>query len=364
MTIQGRRVSLGVFVTLLVVAALIGAGSIVWWRLASADRSGPPAPIAQASDSRSPSRPFKIGRPEKLVASVYGNEVTAVAPKPDGTLAIGTDSGGLYLATLPEVRTQKFRKIAKLSLPVTSVAVSGNGQVVAALSSDNERAEIAIYQAGRSAITIHIADAWEADTIALNESGTELAAAAFEVAIYEVATGRRLQKLEFPDVASGISAASSVAFRPNGDIALLSNEGVLTEHLKNGSPGAKFRVCGCESIAQAFDPSAEHAIFRTKYGHLVVMLVDTGEFITDKTIYTASIDYFDLAVDREGRRVLAASPSGRFLLWDLARKRVLARGSSFPKGFLVVAFFDGGHLLLRWPSDTGPGESYWLSSLE
>jgi len=294
---------------------------------------------------------------------VHGEAVTAVAPIEHGKIALGTASGELYLATLAEIRAQIFHQVAQLPLPVLAIATSSDGKSIAALCNDWTTAEVAVYRAGQPTAIIRGIDPSEASVIALNETGSQLAVASFDVTIYDVGTSRLLRTLEFPPLEMGTTAATSVAFRPNGDVALLTNEGVQIMPQGGKSPKIKMGLCQCDSIAQILDPSTRHAIFRTKSGHLIVMAVDTGEVVADKTLSTDPKEYFDIAVSDDGRRLLAATPSGRFRLWDMSRQTTIARGS-FPKELHLINFIGNQQLLLMLTGDEKHEVSYWVSSLQ
>lgn len=352
-----RKGSLGALIALLGITALISSGSVVWLRLHQDNRGGLAVVTARPIPA-SRSRSVKIGHPAKLFSSVHGEKVTVVRPTPGGELAIGTYSGKVYLASMSEARMRRFRQVAGLSLPVRDIAISSDGKSIAALFNDWTTAQVAVYRPGHAVTVIQVLDPSEADVIGLDEGAGKVAVGAFDVTVYDVVTSRVLWTLTFPPLEGGSSAASSIAFKSNGDIVMLASEGVQVA--RPGRTGITMGLCGCDSLEEVLDPSTDHAIFKSRSGHLIVIDVNTGETVADKTLSADHEDYFYISVDRVGRRVLAAASSGRFVLWDVNRNTVIERGS-FPKGFFLVDFIDDHHLLLERGAESSVG--YWVSSM-
>jgi WD40 repeat protein len=351
---------------IVITVAIISAAAVYLIRALDKDEmAAPDSPSTSASASQTREQSQTFGRPELLPLALENDTITAIASTRGQELAFGTESGRVYLTTLPKIGQGHLSPITELPARIQGLAASQDGQTIAALSSDRNEARVLVLARSdnRDPVIIPV-DALEADTIALSPSGDRLVVAAFNVQIYDTRTGRSLASVEIPPPAGGSTSAEDIAFNRNGDVVLINVEGFRTVRLSNEPRVGDLVTCDCAANSAELDPLASQALFGTASGHLVIFAVDTGDLLVDTTVAADGSEHiFSVVTNQAGDRAIAATTSGRFLVWDLRNSQPVGGVQHFPNALQPVVYLDGDSTLLLASSNAGdvtPEPSYWL----
>jgi WD40 repeat protein len=266
----------------------------------------------------------------------------AVAFTPDGKTLIVTQKGGPWLfdvanpAHPAHVATLATPPVPQVSGPpqVTSLAISPNGQLVAAgvstTSTDIAGGEVAVWNVATRSLAGIIANAGDVDHLAFTPDGQSLAAATDTggVVLWNVATRAVTATLQAPvGTVVGSATSDAVAISPNGSLIAYGAE--VTN--KNDSVTATVKLWNVATrqvvtslnggtngmTALAFSPNGNQ---------IAASAIDGGVRLWDLTtpavpgmVGTFAGHRFpaeDVAFSPDGTRVASASQDGSIGLWD------------------------------------------------
>ncbi len=305
----------------------------------------------------------QVGPPILLLDAdhFHDDEITSYAVNA-GQFVLGTASGNVFVAPLsspPEMLNVPDQPVATLPGRVNDVSVHPFGGIYAALSPVEDTVTLATsdgtyFQGPLGSMS---------NVIEFSSDGTRFAVAGFDVFVFNVFSGEGpiTYTSDFPPPPGGGWPYEDVVFSSDGSLIAASPTGI--DVWENGSEktDGEARTCDCSSSNVNLTDNGKLAAFGTSDGHLVVVEVESGEVLVNKTISTRPLDGVTASVNGSGNLVVGISLHGEILLWDMQANAVAWRGELPLKSSFRVQFAANDEaLVIHAEKDDSTSGIWWV----
>ena len=343
------------------VAVGIGGGLLMF----ALSDGGAPTPTSPAPKPSADS--FKLGAPVPLMepGSPPQTKVT-ITETAGGQILIGTETGDIYMTPLPPVGEQVMippQPIATLPERVSDLAMSADGDLYAAISVVDGSFILASAEVD---MTDGEPFQSEYSNVAISPDGKLLALAGFGVTTFELHANSAPTDHTQPMLDGGRGTYEDVAFIGTDAVVAVSVEGADVWPLNSPVTEGPTRSCACAARGLRLSDDGRRAVFGTADGHLVIMDVETGDLLVDRTVSARPNDIV-WAVDfnTDGTLATAVSSAGEVLVWDLNRDAAAWRGKVPLESVARVYFTPSSDaLVFESAGDQFGSTSLWWSTLE
>jgi WD40 repeat protein len=282
-----------------------------------------------------------------------------------GELLIGTETGDVYMTPMPTAAKPVImpsKPAATLPERVSDLAMSADGNLAAATSVVDGSVVLLYGDEGTGSDVFQT----EYHSVSISPDGQWLALAGFGVMTLGAKADNPPTHHIQPMLDGGRGEYEDVAFTATGAVAAVSLEGVDVWPLRSPVSKGATRSCGCAARGLRLSDDGRRAIFGTADGHLVIMNVQTGDLLVDRTVSTRHNDIV-WAVDfnADGTLAAAVSTDGKVLVWDVKRDATAWRGRVPLKSVERVYFTAEGQALVFESAGVDFGSTnVWWASLE
>jgi WD40 repeat protein len=253
------------------------------------------------------------GKPWVHELQVRDNPRVAFSPASDRYLWIGDTAGKL---TLVDVQTGRACETVQTGPePVTALATAGQANLIATAGGKS----VHFWREHNGHIEqqfTFILSRCDIDSLAMTSDGNRLAIQTWNGAIelWDIHEHRIVASREFPNAAGG-----RVAFRGAGDrLALLEGTSAFILSTTDLSTLTRFQMAVDEGTALAWHPNKREMVF-VGDAHGRVTSRPEMDPATPPEVWTAASEIVDLAITPDGKRVLAATSTGRIVVFDHER---------------------------------------------
>lgn len=255
---------------------------------------------------------------------IPGEEVRRAALGPRGLIVLGTHTG--HVRVLTEADGPVRHEFTTDGSAVSALAISRDESIVAAATVNQ-----AIWVWNLESLQTHtVQTTREWSAIALSNDGKWIAAAEFDVAIFDIRAQTLAMTFKQPVREAGSGTYNAVAFSDDSDVvAAVSNEGADSWRLSTRSPAWPTVVCACSADGSALSRNARLAIFGTADGHVLLWdLVAGGRATVDYTVTAAPDDHvYGTGVTTTGERIVAGTANGEVEVWEPTSRTTVGTAS-------------------------------------
>ena len=288
------------------------------------------------------------------------DERDPLQPRSDGALLVGTEGGAVVEVTPGEPGT-RGPVLAHLADRVTSLAISSDEKTSAALSADGE---LVVWNA-EGEIASGDLDDLDFASIALDATGSRLAAAGFSTRVWALPDGELLSSGERTMEEGGLGQAELVRFL---DDALLMVDVARAESWSVADVEASERAvprCECTESSAAWSPDGKLVAFGTLDGKIVTMDVSTGRVLSTQTVEVGAGAYAGVHAVLDRTHVLFSSPDVSLGIWDTRSGRTVWRASFTGSVVKVGLSPDLSHIAVRVAAESAsvPRSALWRGTL-
>jgi hypothetical protein len=334
----------------LVGAVLLGvAVGLIIFRLTDEQPTSQPASFSLRLDPPSPLIDPSITQENQILR--FESEA--------GKWLVGTMSGGVYVTQLPQAGQSVSlpqEPAATLSAGVQDLAVSPTTDRYAAISSSNEL----VVGTSDAAYTWWPPGPIHVDLVEFSPDGSQLAVAGADVEIIDLSTGDFLGTHERPETQP--PQYEDLVISPSGAVIATSTDGVDVWRAGSRTTDGPTRWCNCEGMGSSLSQDGSRAAFGTGDAHLVVLDIQSGDVLLNKTVSLLPQDGISaVSMNADNTLAVAISRQGETLVWDLPGNKAAWRGKLPLEGANRVQFAPGEKGVIIASFQDGFTQTWWSS---
>jgi len=302
-----------------------------------------PTRISPDSDPRQDRARKPPALKSNALLPVPGDEVRTALLGPRRLIVEGTATGRVRVLVAGEDRVQA--DFATDGAAIAALAISDDESTVAAAT---RKHSLWVWNVESRAMHSFRPTSTDTDwgALAISPDGRLVAAAEFDVEVYDVRTQKLARTLVQPEGEHGRGTYNALAFSADSTVvAGVSNDGAQAWELSTGRQSSPAIRCDCGADGSALSRDARFASFGTSDGHVLLWDMRTGRQRADHTVALAHV--YASAVTVDGSRVIVGNAEGLVAVWDASSNTTVAQ-TQFREGPVTDAqlFEDGSHYLV------------------